>query len=242
MANELNYFLKHVGDVLIRKRRGSRRLSIRVGPSGEVRMIIPYTSSFNTAINFLEGKQEWILKTRERIKKHKPEKKLFSDDNLPRTRHHEFLITRVKNKDMSFTLSPGLCEIFIPQDMEPESETVQSWIKRAYTETLRREAKVILVKRCSELAQKHGFQIKDIRVKDMKTRWGSCSSKGNINLNLHLMRLPGHLVDYVIFHELVHTIHPNHSEAFWKELDKFAGNSKKLSKETRSWGSVLYNF
>jgi predicted metal-dependent hydrolase len=54
------------------------------------------------------------------------------------------------------------------------------------------------------------------------------------------MQLPSHLVDYVIFHELVHTIHPNHSEAFWKELDRFVGNSKKLAKETRGWGHVLH--
>ena len=236
---ERNYFLKQVGEVIIRKRRGSRRLSIRINPSGEVRMVIPYTSSYSSAIQFLESKRDWILQTRARIRQDRPEKQIFTEDNLPRTRYHEFLITRVNTQDLSFRLSPGLCEILVPENFQVEGEVGQKWIKRAYTEALRREAKVFLVGRCAELAKKNGFKIKDIKVKDMKTRWGSCSSRGNINLNLHLMQLPERLIDYVLFHELVHTLHPNHSAAFWSELDKYVGDSRKLARETRGWGKVL---
>ena len=90
------------------------------------------------------------------------------------------------------------------------------------------------------LAEKYGLSFADLRVKNLKTRWGSCSSVNNINLNIHLMRLPEHLIDYVILHELAHTIHKNHGKGFWQTLDKFSGNARLLAKEMRQYRTVTY--
>ncbi len=214
-------------------------MTIRISPEGEVRMTIPYFVSFHDAERFLEEKKGWIEKTTENLKKNRKEQPVYSKDNLPRTPYHEFLITRVNNEELSFRISQGLCEIFVPDKTQLESEKVQEWIRYAFTETLRKEAKVILVNRCRELALNMGISLNNIRVKNMKTRWGSCSVKRNINLNIHLMRLPGHLSDYVIYHELVHILHPNHGPQFWKELDCHVGNAKSLAKEIRKWGWIL---
>ncbi len=81
--------------------------------------------------------------------------------------------------------------------------------------------------RLKELATQHGFFYRRACIRNQKTRWGSCSSQNNINLNVSLIKLPEHLQDYVILHELVHTVHKNHSKAFWAKLDEVAGGKAK---------------
>jgi predicted metal-dependent hydrolase len=71
-------------------------------------------------------------------------------------------------------------------------------------------------------------------VKNQKTRWGSCSEKNNINLNVNLVLLPDELIDYAILHELVHTRVKNHSKRFWAELDKLVGDAKKNDKKLKN--------
>ncbi len=100
---------------------------------------------------------------------------------------------------------------------------------------LKQQALGYLPRRTLLLAEKHGFSFRRVSVRKSRTRWGSCSSVNNINLSIYLMRLPLHLIDYVILHELVHTIHKNHSPAFWSMLDGLTGNAKELAKEIRRY-------
>ena len=90
------------------------------------------------------------------------------------------------------------------------------------------------------MAEKHRFKFNAVFIKNNKTLWGSCSSSNNINLNLHLLRLPDHLADYVIIHELCHTVEKNHGVQFWKLMDTILGDAKKLSKELRNYSIQLY--
>ena len=87
----------------------------------------------------------------------------------------------------------------------------------------------LLLGNVQEIYQK-GILINAIRVKKVKTRWGSCSSKSNINLSLYLMLLSDDLIDYVILHELAHIKHQNHSAAFWNHLEDLLPGSKQLDK------------
>ena len=88
----------------------------------------------------------------------------------------------------------------------------------------KKEAKTVLTERLNFLAQKYKFSYNRLYIRNQKTRWGSCSSKNNISLNMNLIRLPQKLQDYVILHELVHTRHKNHSKKFWKEMDRYVGD------------------
>lgn len=81
-------------------------------------------------------------------------------------------------------------------------------------ETLRRQAKKELPSRLSELAERYGFLYNRVTIKHNATNWGSCSTKGNINLNLNIVRLPKVLQDYVLLHELCHLRHPDHGHGF----------------------------
>ena len=81
-------------------------------------------------------------------------------------------------------------------------------------ETMRRQAKAQLPGRLAELAARYGFTYNRVAIKHNATNWGSCSSKGNINLNLNIVRLPKVLQDYVLLHELCHLRHQDHGHAF----------------------------
>ena len=103
----------------------------------------------------------------------------------------------------------------------------------------KRAAREKIIERLQELAEKHGFTYHKVSIRNQKTRWGSCSAKNNISLNMKLVRLSSGLIDYVILHELVHTRVKNHGKAFWTELDGLVGNAKKMSNRLKEYGSGL---
>ena len=104
----------------------------------------------------------------------------------------------------------------------------------------RAKARITLIKRLRFLADKYGFSYKRVFIRNQKTRWGSCSSKNNISLNMKLVILPDELVDYVILHELIHTRKKDHSKAFWSEMEKLVGNSKQMRSRLKQSGMELY--
>ena len=81
-------------------------------------------------------------------------------------------------------------------------------------EALRRQAKAELPLRLAELAARYGFTYNKVTIKHNSSNWGSCSARGNINLNLNIVRLPHPLRDYILLHELCHLRHHDHSHAF----------------------------
>ena len=104
-------------------------------------------------------------------------------------------------------------------------------------ETMREAARAALVPKLREAAARHGFGFKGrVAIKNNVTNWGSCSSKGNINLNMRLILLPEHLQDYVILHELCHLRHQNHGPQFHALLDSLlGGREKELQRELHEW-------
>lgn len=91
--------------------------------------------------------------------------------------------------------------------------------KIADVERLRKDARLVLPARTRSLAERFGVTPNKIFIKHNRSNWGSCSTKGNINLNLNLMRLPSHLRDYVILHELAHLREMNHGAHFHEILE-----------------------
>lgn len=93
----------------------------------------------------------------------------------------------------------------------PEGEDIES---------LRKKAKAELPPRLAALAARYGFKYNRVVIKHNTSNWGSCSTKGNINLNLNLMRVPEPLQDYILLHELTHLHHSNHGPKFHDELER----------------------
>ena len=101
-------------------------------------------------------------------------------------------------------------------------------------EELRHHAKQYLPQRVAEIASQFGFKHGKVTIRAARSKWGSCTAQGNISLSLYLMMLPRHLQDYVIIHELCHTVHHNHSARFHALVDKcLQGKERELAKELR---------
>ena len=100
---------------------------------------------------------------------------------------------------------------------------------------LRKAAKEYLPGRLRELAAANGFTVNQIRIKHNVSNWGSCSVKGNINLNLNLMRLPAELQDYVMLHELCHLRYLNHGTEFHALLESLCPDHKALRKQLKEY-------
>lgn len=128
-------------------------------------------------------------------------------------------------------------KIFLrPRKRRPKAsgERIERW---------RAEAKASLVPRTRELAAEHGLAPNRIFIKNNRSNWGSCSVKGNINLNLQLMGIPEHLRDYVILHELCHLAYPNHGREFHVLLQSLLdahgmGSEKVLRSELRGYHTI----
>ena len=112
--------------------------------------------------------------------------------------------------------------------------------KRKLPEIDRKVARKILCRRIGELAQLHNFVYNRVSIRKQKTRWGSCSTKNNINLNANLLHLPPELVDYVLLHELVHTRVKNHGKDFLDELETVVPNARQVDRKLKAYQYCLF--
>ncbi len=204
-----------IGLVSLYKRHGSRSLRLSVTGPGKVRLTMPYWTPYAAGLSFIATKKEWLRQQLDSndvaILKH--------GQAIGKAHHLQFLATAELSKSTS-RLSTTTITIKYPIGSAPESIETQAVARRACLRALKREAEQLLPQRLASLAKQEGYTYKSITVKQLKRRWGSCDQHKNIVLNLFLMQLPWHLIDYVIIHELVHTHHLNHSKEFWDEMKR----------------------
>ncbi len=95
------------------------------------------------------------------------------------------------------------------------------------------EARALVHARLAHWLAAHPFQFNQVRIKNNRRTWGSCSSRKNLNFNWRLLTLPAELADYVIIHELCHTVHMDHSRDFWGLVGTFLPDYRRLRAELR---------
>jgi len=129
---------------------------------------------------------------------------------------------------------PADVSVVLPAGIDFADPWRQEWLRRALVSVLREQAARLLPPRLSAWADRYGLHPRAVRVKNVRSRWGSCSSLGYINLSLWLLLAPSRLIDYVLKHELAHLREMNHGPRFWQLLDTMTENSaRQLEREMR---------
>jgi predicted metal-dependent hydrolase len=221
------------GTVKYQKKKGLKRVSMRLHDSGELRVSLPYHVPWFVAEQFVKSHHDWIIKQKINHQTYE----IIDGQQIGKSykivlKRGDGVRTQVRNNIITITYNKS-----------PVDPAVILSAKKAIKRALTLEAKEILPDRVEQLAIKYGYEYKSMHIKPMKTRWGSCDTHKHINLNCYLMQLPWPLIDYVIAHELAHTKQMNHSQKFWNEVAQYSPNYKeqrKLLKEHHKSIRLLY--
>lgn len=167
---------------------------------------------------------------------------LITEDSVLKTFSFTARLSRTHLVEcVKMRLKDGNLTVFIPGNFDLESSASQHIVKEMIRHALRHEAKRILPEKTLKFAQELQLQVTGIKINKSVSRWGSCSRRKTINLSYYTMLLPEKQIDYVILHELAHTVELNHGEKFWNLLDRFCGeDAKAISRSLRKYKSTAY--
>ncbi len=234
-------FIEQVGAVTISRNRQALRFKIAIRPDGRIRVTIPWLASFRTGEKFLIEHLPWIDETRRKLALNPTEPKHIHPGHLFTTRNYEYHICPAEVKNLRIRYAYATKQVYFeyPVNLAIEDSELQKRLAKMIENVLRFDAKKYLPVRIAELANKLGYSYQKITIKNNRSNWGSCSTRKNINLNLHLMRLPDKLIDYVLVHELVHTIIPNHGPDFKATMLHHFNDMAQIDKELKKIGTGL---
>lgn len=215
---EKKYHDSEFGTITLIRSEQARRYSLRV-KDGRIIATRPWRGSDKILLEFLE-------KNREKLRQALTEQPrlLLHDNTTLHTLTFTVHIFRTDRANFYPTLKDGVLHIACPWNTDFSEEAIQCVLRLMIYREMKAEAKRVLPPRLKELAARHGFTVNAVKLHNNRKNWGCCSPLKIITLSTHLMILPPHLVDYVLLHELCHTVHMNHSKEFWNELDRVTGN------------------
>lgn len=225
---------KEFGEIKIRKNKLARSVKLSVGVDGSLRASIPYYSPEFAVRRLVNGNRDEIRKM---LATHNAKNSYQDGDLIGKT--HTLFLRKFSGEEIKISNEGNQILVQIPQELAFENPLVQSEVRKTVSKNLRKQAKAYLPRRIDFLAEKYGFSFEKLRFSHTGTRWGSCSSSGTISLNIALMNLPHHLIDYVIIHELCHTRQMNHSSKFWQEVEKYCPDYKKYVQEIKQFSPSI---
>lgn len=223
-----------VGEIQVRKSARAKRIILRINHLGKPVLTIPSYTPYYMAQKFLQANTDWLIK---HLPPETTDSRLHEGTLVGRT--HTLIFKKRPAPKVSSRVQNQTITVTLPPHLDIQSKTVQLEAQKAATRALKVEAELHLPKILYNLAQKHGYSYKEVRVKVMHSRWGSCSTNKIINLSIWLMQLDDDLIEYVCCHELVHLVHQHHQPAFWNELEKAVPDYKERRKKLRQYKPAL---
>lgn len=196
-------------DRIIRSNR--KTITLVIEKDGSLTVRAPNRVPMNFIREFVGKHADWILKHQQKVRNYTPvpEREYTTGEIFPYLgKTYPLEITREQEEKLRFNGRFKMAE-----SARAKGRVVfESWYKT--------RAKELFPVRVRMLADKHNLQFLKVRISSARTRWGSCSSKGTISLSWRLILLPMEIVDYVVIHELCHTVEHNHSNRFWRQVEK----------------------
>lgn len=227
--------LPDLGEVSLYKRRGAKTMRLSISHEGDVRLTIPKWTPYSAGILFINNNLKWISD-------HITSDKKNLGNNMRVGKAHVLVFENDTSANKITTrVRQNQVRVVLPVNVSENSTAAQKSARTAVLRTLKYEAEQLLPKRLDSLAKQFGFNYSGIRIRQLKSRWGSCNNLKQITLNFYLIQLPWELIDYVILHELTHTKVLSHGPKFWDELSKDLPDAKKLKKQINSYKPTITN-
>lgn len=224
----------------LRKSSKAKKVSISIR-NCQVRVTVPTGYTFDYARKFLENNKEWILKHFQKQvlqKKDYVTKKYVSGEKLLyRGRNYPLVIENVVGSEFYALFKGSRIVVYIPTGLtlQQQSKLSKSLIEEWYIG----QAHKLFPEQMEYYSKLLDIPYKSLKIKDQKTRWGSCSNKGNININWRIVMAPNQVVAYVMIHELTHLRHMDHSKDFWKRVEQYLPDYRKWKKWLAENGKEL---
>ncbi len=217
-----------IGEVVLTKRRGSRNIRLSINAAGQVRVGMPPWAPYEAGVLFVKRHQSWIHK---QLLAHSP-KQLTGGSRIGKLHRLAFINEPPANGLVEARLSSS--KITIKTTLGSMNPAVQKKALRACEKALKQQSEVLLPRRAEAVSRKYNLPYSGLKIRKLTSRWGSCSGKKEITLSYFLIQLPWELIDYVILHELAHTIFHNHSRSFWAFMGESLPNLVDLRKQIKT--------
>ncbi|HBB27250.1 TPA: hypothetical protein DCZ36_01985 [Candidatus Gracilibacteria bacterium] len=213
--------------------RASRRsISIQISRTKGLIVRAPFSVPEDIIHAFVERKSDWIRKHLSRQREQKEQRNTILY-HLGQPHSYEYNLLQ---KETVLRLEG----MFVFSGKVREASVEQVMITKWY----RKQAQQHLNERVAHFSEKHGLKYEQIRITSAITRWGSCSGCNNLNFPWRLLMAPEKVIDYVIVHELAHTVHKNHSSRFWTLVESIMPDWKthRTHLQEEGWKYTLPKF
>lgn len=199
-----------------------KNITLKVKPTGEVILTAPKIANDEHIQFIVKKRAKWIEKKKEFFASFQVIKKEYVSGEDFKYLGRSYRLKVIESNKESVKLQRGYLEVYVKnKNNKPRKQSlVYEWY---YEKALLHFFNIL-----QEFNKIVKQEIKDIKIRQMKTRWGSCNPhKSYINLNIELIKKPKKCIEYVVFHELVHLIHPNHSDEFYDYLSLYMSDWEK---------------
>ena len=210
--------------IVVLRHRWARRYILRVLPDERLRLTVPRGASIGDGLAFVATQTEWIAAEWSR-----------------QVRRGTWVNgTEVWYRGVRVAIDVDDQRVVIgAEQIDRLAAGARRDVRTLVERHLRQIATAELPSRCLALGLPFGLTPKRITVRDQRSRWGACSSRGTITLNWRLVQMPPEVCDYVMLHELAHLDHPNHSRRFWKRVAEICAGWREAERWLRRHGREL---
>jgi predicted metal-dependent hydrolase len=222
-----------MNDIEIKKSNRRKTFAIKISRNAKITVFAPHKISDNKIKEMIESKSDWILKKIDYIKNNniyciKPKEyhngEVFYYMGVPR-------VLRIEPSIVN-SIEIGNNDIVVNINKRSNAENI---LKKCLINNAKNLFHERLLYNFEIFSRYHKFKIPSLKIRKMKSRWGSMSNKGEMTLNLNLIHTPLMCIDYVIMHELCHLKYKNHDKKFYDLQEKFVPNYKQLKMELRRY-------
>lgn len=230
--------LPGIGEIKVRRSANIKYLRIRMAAGRGIWISVPFGVSRKQTEKFLLENRDWILQNRKNMEVYEQDTGIGLKIGAEiKTKLHTLKILKTEQPKPVYQIQGDMITLSIPETVE--FSRIEKIVQQFLVEIYLLECRQYLPQRVKQYAEKFGFKYARLTFRNNVSNWGSCSFDNNISLNVKLMKLPDEIIDYVILHELCHTVEKNHSAAFWKLVGKVCPAYATLRARLRKYNTRI---